>query len=79
MINNSFNSIRNANSLIGDLLKEQIQVPCTFTHGKSEIKGLIIGVGESKNNPSISIQSHTGVKRWILISSLMTIKGIEEL
>ena len=79
MINRAALSLFNARNTIFKLLAKSSSVPCTFFHGKYEIKGEIIEIRESDASPAVKIKSHTGKEYWILISLIVSVKGLLEL
>ncbi len=79
MINNARDAILTARNVISGLLLEREEVDCTFLHGGTEIKGVILAVNGKGNNPSVKIRSHTGNERSIMITLLVSVDGVDEL
>ena len=76
MKNNAAIAMFNAKSTLDGI---EPLTPCTFLHGKYEIKGFILETKQSANSPVVKVRSHTGKEYWILITLLMSINGIDEI
>lgn len=85
MINNVKVSIEKAKKTIRELLVSG-DVPCTYMQSGREMMGSIINYNDNMGNdmyaslrPDIRVRSSTGKDYPIMITSVVTIKGIEEL
>ena len=85
MINNVRLSIIKAKSTLNDLLLSG-DVPCTYMQSGREMMGSIISYEDQVGNdiysslrPDIRVRSSTGKDYAIMITSVVSIKGIDEL
>ena len=79
MKNNAAIAMVNAKISLDDLISDNGEVPCTFLHGKHEIKGELLETKDNVNSPVVRVRSHTGKEYWILITLLMSIEGVTEI
>lgn len=85
MINNVRASIETAKSTLRDLLING-DIPCTYMQSGREMMGNIINYEDSVGNdmylslrPDIRVRSSTGKDYAIMITSVVSIKGLDEL
>ena len=85
MINNVKTSIERAKETLRDLLLSG-DIPCTYMQSGREMMGSIINYEDNVGNdmylslrPDIRVRSSTGKDYAIMITSVISIKGINEL